>query len=50
MSYSRLFIMCHTRRLKLPSALLPAAPYLPCKGADAQTYFFKPCQAEAYGI
>lgn len=40
----------HTSWLKLPSALLPAAPCLPCQGADTQTYFFKTCQAEAYGI
>lgn len=33
--------MHHTSRLKLPSAFLPAAPCLPCQGADTQTYFFQ---------
>jgi len=40
--------MHRTSQLKLPPALLPAASYLPCKGADTQAYFFKTCQAEAW--
>lgn len=50
MGYSRLFLVHHTSSLKLPSALLPTAPYLPCQGADIQTYVFETCQAEAYGV